>query len=421
MRYTPTYDALDALLRRQMSRHFGVDVQLSPTARNALMCDTERDGMATHSPDKWSGFHDPQVFERLVTSAPAFFTPLDRADVDIDRIDRWPTWKSPGYPTPRLVAGLFPRGGDLWRVVREAAYVNEYVLFRALVLKALAHPWSYVGKSLSQAWRPSQRRDAAAVELGFALRASLAFMDPPEVDATSDLATFELLLDLDDREHIRVSLIGRSGTIQLDATEGVYDAAFPIHPESLSRSGVSAESLAEYEALINDLAPEGAFQLFFEQYPGFLLCLGNYADLRSHVALVDDGGERWIPDFMLVPRTSPYVDLVELKRPDTPITASRAGRRRRFSASIHEAAAQLRDYQRFFDDRENRLEFAKQIGLRACLPRMILVAGTGELSAAHRASVGADVPDGLELITYDAIARRASKYAALSPRTRSVG
>lgn len=114
--------------------------------------------------------------------------------------------------------------------------------------------------------------------------------------------------------------------------------------------------IEEFEYLINsDNIKENDIQIFFEKNPEFLLSLGNYEAAFSQIVLQNQD-YNFIPDFLLKPLTSNYLDIVELKLPKEKVIVSKKNRAR-FSSAVYEGIAQLRTYRNFFRDSHNREVF----------------------------------------------------------------
>ncbi len=146
-------------------------------------------------------------------------------------------------------------------------------------------------------------------------------------------------------------------------------------------------------------------QEFFERYPDFILG-EDYGSLHSKIVLENAKGENLIPDFMLEPTdTSKLCDIIELKKPSQKIYVFKKNRIR-FSVAVLEAAAQLRTYGNYFENREQRDKIYKQYGLLAYKPRLFVIIGrTGDIDPILRKQIDSDAPS-LILRTYDDIFTR---------------
>ena len=416
-----TQDRLESLLARQLSRHFSKDILITPRARHALMCEPERDGQAMSNSSKFTRFGEDQILERLVAVSPALATPLKRADIAIEDLRFWPTYRSPGYPQRGMWERMFPPGGDLWGVVSEMRYLNEDILFRSIVEETIRKPTSWSRHTLYGAWKTSHadktdepvRREAATWPARFAkaLTNSLAYLDPRNLEAGPDLDVFELLLEIDDRDHLQLTAFGTAGSIRV-GQGAVHEVESLVSIPGIRSSPIlDRDVLDQYQELLNsEVASEKIFQQFFEEHPMLLACLGDYSQVHAQVVL-SGGEEGYKPDFMLVPRSSSYADLIELKRPSFRLATDTHGRRVRLNAQVRQGIAQLLEYRRFFNSRENRLEFAKRYGMRGCRPKMTLIIGRDySLTPYNLEHLGEELPQDFELLTYDAVAARAETY-----------
>ena len=142
------------------------------------------------------------------------------------------------------------------------------------------------------------------------------------------------------------------------------------------------------------------------------------------MVLASDENDNLIPDFFLEPLDSSFCDIVELKLPYTEMVRRlRSGKRVRFKAFVNEAIAQLNEYQRFFDNIQNRNHFHASYGLTAYRPRMILVIGRTHhfKSDIERHELKTLLPRDLELWTYDDLLSKARLYTESVSAVRTIG
>lgn len=168
-------------------------------------------------------------------------------------------------------------------------------------------------------------------------------------------------------------------------------------------------ALEELEALIDDpRVKEEALHDFFERYPDFLLT-DDYCRAHSKVTLELEDASVLIPDFVLEPvGQGRLCDLLELKLPSARLEVLQS-RRKRFTAAVMEACAQLRTYRDFFEEVANRDRFRARYGLDAFRPRLYVIIGRrGEVDPLQWRRIEGDVP-ALQVRTYDDILDRA-KY-----------
>jgi hypothetical protein len=132
------------------------------------------------------------------------------------------------------------------------------------------------------------------------------------------------------------------------------------------------EQVDIFEDMINRHdVKEADLQAFIEQHPGVFVG-GEYLKMHAQLRLNSKNGAL-IPDFLLQ-HVSGLCDIMEIKLPSVAATAGSRSRRR-YSASIHEAAAQTRVYRDFFDEEVNRQWFEKEYKLKAYKPRTIILLG----------------------------------------------
>jgi hypothetical protein len=252
-------------------------------------------------------------------------------------------------------------------------------------------------------WTAEVRRLAEDADTAFR---HLSICDPA-------LGSQQFVISLDDRQ-VRVQPFGAFGAFRLD------DVRLSDGRLWLARSNViqpsttfSEESIHELEGLINGNAKESAFQRFFEANREFLLALGDYTNLHPQLVLHEDGG-RLIPDFFLERVDSDLCDICDLKRPTISLVNSQR-HRKRFRDMVMEGIAQLRTYRDWFDDAAHRAEFKRQYGLTAFRPRVVLILGRrlSFYDDVERIRMESDLPNWVQLKTYDDVVTRARRWRAL--------
>jgi hypothetical protein len=176
----------------------------------------------------------------------------------------------------------------------------------------------------------------------------------------------------------------------------------------LSAKTVEVErAVEELEHLMNaPTARENDFQNFFERHLDFILN-DEYREAHPHLVLENAEGDL-IPDFILQPvNQSALCDLLELKLPSVEVFVMKKNRPR-YSVAVYEAAAQLREYSRYFDEETNRAKFRDKYPLlNVYRPRMFVIIGRqGAESATIARAVEVGMPD-IYLRTYDDVLKRA--------------
>jgi hypothetical protein len=162
----------------------------------------------------------------------------------------------------------------------------------------------------------------------------------------------------------------------------------------------------ELEGLINSPGiTEDTLQAFFEEHPKFL-CGDAYETAQPHIFLQRPDSNPLIPDFALKPpNADAFCDLLELKLPQAKLVVGR-NNRRRLSAAVWEAHAQLREYRDYFESRENREAVERVYGLRFFRPKMIVVIGKrSDYVADDLRKAESEVPQ-LTITTYDDLLER---------------
>jgi len=224
-----------------------------------------------------------------------------------------------------------------------------------------------------------------------------------EVEKELEIETYIGLGKFDGK--FRLVEFNRDGTYSyLDSKQKYHNIVYiETFETSTFRSAVE-----EFEYLLNNpRTKECAYQAFFENHPDFILN-DEYKKAYPHLTLERDEGPL-IPDFLLEPiEESSLIDVLDLKLPTTNIYVLKKNRMR-FSSAVMEAVAQLREYQMFFDEKENRERIRNKYGLLAYRPKMIVIIGRrGNIDPISERKIQSDFPQ-LILRTYDEVLLRAKK------------
>jgi hypothetical protein len=211
--------------------------------------------------------------------------------------------------------------------------------------------------------------------------------------------------------------------IQTDDTVRILDSHSQDHTllyiASLEAHGWKSV-IEELEEMINSATvTESRLQDFFERNPQFL-CGDSYEAAQPHIVLQRPSAGPLIPDFALKPSNEHALcDLLDLKLPRAKLVVGQSNRRR-LSAVLLEACAQLREYRDYFEVQENRDAIEEMYGLRFYRPKMIAVIGKrSDYSANDLRKAESDIPQ-LIITTYDDLLDRArSRIRAAKLRKRA--
>lgn len=170
--------------------------------------------------------------------------------------------------------------------------------------------------------------------------------------------------------------------------------------------------LDDFERLLNDKdSKESHFQNFFEQNPEVLMGL-QYDRIIAQPILerIPDEGNL-IPDFFLAPIGRSNADILDLKLPKEKLIVGKKDRKR-WSSSIHEAIAQIREYRDFFEDPIRREKVRKRYGLTAYRPKAIVVIGrdTPEISEERFKQIEETTPNFVKITTYDQLLLQMKRF-----------
>jgi hypothetical protein len=176
----------------------------------------------------------------------------------------------------------------------------------------------------------------------------------------------------------------------------------------------SIRGLSDLTGLINsNKTKEQDLQLFFEMNPHFLFALDErYCEIRPHVCLFDAKRERLVPDFIARIEDSNIWDVIELKRPQHPLTVFTDGKERA-SAFAARAIAELLRYRDFFSIRDNRKRIVDRFGTAPYEPCLVLVIGRGRSTERYEwHSTRLGFPR-VQIVSYDYLFERARRCSAI--------
>lgn len=201
-----------------------------------------------------------------------------------------------------------------------------------------------------------------------------------------------------------VALLGDGAYSLTEGGERVNAFLHYVVGGTVSRVTAAVEEL---EWLVNrEATTEAELQAFFEKHPQFLLG-SDYRTLHPQVVLHRDEEGPLIPDFLVEPVAAPLLcDVLDLKRPRERVV-TRNGGRLVFAKSVLRAAAQLRQYQDYFDSPQHRERVLSRYGISAYRPSTAVIIGRDpvDVDSYDLQDVRRDIP-GLKVLTYDDIVKR---------------
>lgn len=238
--------------------------------------------------------------------------------------------------------------------------------------------------------------------------------DPPKKEEQPEPPTAEYVaLAMVDGRIRLVTWSADGRCIFLDSHQNLHSIVYVVSSETAAFK----QAVEELEYLINSpKSKESDFQDFFERHPKFILP-EDYKCAHPHITLIDENGKSLIPDFMLEPSDQQHLcDLLELKLPMHKVYVG-TDTRKRFSSEVAEAAAQLREYRKFFDDSAKRSKVYESYGLLSYKPKMFLIIGRrGSIDPLIARDIQSEAPE-MILRTYDDVLSRAQ--SVLSQMKRS--
>ena len=164
------------------------------------------------------------------------------------------------------------------------------------------------------------------------------------------------------------------------------------------------QQLETFEYLLNDPSTkERDYQEFFEKNPHFLKGL-QYNRVVAQPMLEREPEEagNLIPDFFLQPLDSQYADILDLKLPTEKLVVGSKDRLH-FSAAVHNAIAQVREYRDYFEDPLNRKKVFEKYGLTSYRPSAAIIIGRTpeDITDEKIKQIAESNPSYLKIITYD--------------------
>src|SRR5207248_2141284 len=99
---------------------------------------------------------------------------------------------------------------------------------------------------------------------------------------------------------LRLALGGFFATRDAGRAESTAHGISAVVSSALSTYGSTVEGLSDLETLINSpKTQEGDLRCFLRLHPQFLFALNEgYCEIKSHVCLAEENGDRHVPDFM---------------------------------------------------------------------------------------------------------------------------
>jgi hypothetical protein len=229
------------------------------------------------------------------------------------------------------------------------------------------------------------------------------------------LAEYEELGFLVTQDHGRFRLAPALARRKRDAETPLYssmaDRRDPHRWFTVGRDAIGVAYEVElFEALISRRSvTEDEIQKFLEEHPHFIT-MSYWSSAIPQPRFGGEGGTL-IPDFVLAPivaerraRDSEW-QVLDLKRPQVPLMVGRDGRRR-FSAHVWSAIAQLHQYRGYFENPAHSNEIALVLGRTVRRPQLAILIGRQHASEDLDALDAEQERTNVRIITYDEILDR---------------
>ncbi len=215
-----------------------------------------------------------------------------------------------------------------------------------------------------------------------------------------------------DKDKLKVYPTSRVGAELLSLQPSI---SIPVGPYIIRNclSSFWRLQLNEFEELINETnKKEADYQRYFEKYPHFIKGV-DYEKVVPHPILdrIDKEGAL-IPDYFLQLLGEKYADILELKLPNINIISGK-GNRIGYSAHIHSAIAQVREYRDYFEKQEYRASILQKYGLTAYRPTISLVIGRKPkgINDEKLIQINDTIPPYVKVITYDKLFEKMKRLA----------
>lgn len=203
-----------------------------------------------------------------------------------------------------------------------------------------------------------------------------------------------------DADRISVVPMHGNGLHDLECAESLLTVR-PARRGSASQWRRFEPAIGELEELINTPGvKEAEIEALLVRNPQFLRGL-NYAETYHQVVLPLGDGQSLRPDVIAEPVSKDWCDVIDLKLPSEPVFVG-GGDRPRLSQAIAQAASQLRQYAKWFDDRKVAGIVEEMYGFRCYRPRQVVIIGRDprRFTEAQRDAARSAYAD-LEIVTYD--------------------
>lgn len=159
---------------------------------------------------------------------------------------------------------------------------------------------------------------------------------------------------------------------------GLSSLGFSLFPrmEKVSQQlNELSKKISELKSLISkERVEEKEIQAFLETNPKFLSFGNKYVKFTSKVLLKRTEKPDLIPDFFLERATDGFCDILDIKLPQKSILTG-ISQRRRFTADVGEAIAQVSEYREYFDDENNQKEVKGKYDLSVFKPEIMILIG----------------------------------------------
>lgn len=185
---------------------------------------------------------------------------------------------------------------------------------------------------------------------------------------------------------------------------------FPQNEELSRRLEEFSRRISEFRRLISkNEVKEKDIQKFLEANPKFLSFGNKYVRFVARVLLKRKDKPDLIPDFFLERAIDGFYDILDIKLPRKTILTGIA-QRKRFTAEVEDAIAQVSEYREYFDEDTYRQEAETKYNIKALKPDVMILVGNGSNMEREDLLRINDRYRYVKIVTYEDILKQASYH-----------
>lgn len=203
-------------------------------------------------------------------------------------------------------------------------------------------------------------------------------------------------------------------SFSLHNVEANRDQTVLLRPgrESARYWAMFGRQIKELERLLSENANEFAIESLLRRNPLFLRGL-NYKKVYPQVILPTGPNTSLRPDLIAEPIGDEWCNIIDLKLGSAQVLVG-SDNRRSLAYAIHSVAAQLREYEAYFDDRRIARAVEEKYGFKCYKPKLVAIIGRDpkDLNDEQVRRAMTAYPN-LEIVTYDRLLRASKELILL--------